>query len=51
MELTGQNLGEDCNKESLNCAAHRLQLCIIEGLELSIIARPIAAGKKLVAHF
>ena len=46
MDLTGQSLGENCNTESLNCATHRLQLCINEGLELSIIARPIATNKK-----
>ena len=51
MELTGQILEEDCGTESLSCAAHCLQLCINEGLELKRIAKTIAAAKKLVGHF
>ena len=51
MELTGQILGEEHNIESLSCAAHRLQLCINEGLQLNALARAIAAAKKLVSHF
>ena len=51
MELTGQILEEDCGSESLSCAAHCLQLCVNEGLELRHIAKTIAAAKKLVGHF
>ena len=51
MQLSGQMLEEDCNTKSISCAAHCLQLCINEGLELRRIARTIAAAKKLVGHF
>ena len=51
MQLSGQMLEEDCGTESLSCAAHRLQLCINEGLELRRISKTVAAAKKLVGHF
>ena len=39
---------EDC--QSLSCAAHRLQLCIEEGLSISTISQAIGAAKKLVTQ-
>ena len=35
----------------MNCAAHRLQLCVIEGFSISAIAQALAAAKALVKHF
>ena len=52
MQLAGEmlcELSENC--QSLSCSAHRLQLCVEEGLAISSIAQAIGAAKKLVAHF
>ena len=51
MELTGRTLEEEFECENLSCAAHRLQLCINEGLEINAVSRAIGAGRKLVTHF
>lgn len=51
MELAGKMLEAGCKSESISCAAHRLQLCVNEGLTLSPISRAVAASKKLVGHF
>ena len=51
MELSAAVLEEKFSCESLSCAAHRLQLCIQEGLEVCAIAGAIGAAKKLVGHF
>ena len=51
MELSAAVLEENFSCESLSCAAHRLQLCIQEGLEVRAIAGAIGAAKKLVGHF
>ena len=50
MELSGDILEVEFSCESLGCAAHRLQLCIEEGLSVTTIARAIGAAKKLVGH-
>ena len=52
MQLAGEMLCElSGNCQSLSCAAHRLQLCVEEGLAISSIAQAIGAAKKLVSHF
>lgn len=51
MELAGELLEKEINCESLSCAAHRLQLCIEEGLRVNAISRAIGAARKLVGHF
>lgn len=52
MQLAGDMLckeSEDC--QNLSCAAHRLQLCVEEGLSISTVSQAIGAAKKLVTHF
>jgi len=49
--VTSDILEEEFSCESLSCAAHRLQLCIEEGLLVTTIARAIGAAKKLIGHF
>lgn len=51
MELSGDISEEEFSSESLSCVAHRLQMCIEEGLSVTTIARAIGAAKKLVGHF
>ena len=51
MELSGDISEEEFSSESLSCVAHRLQMCIEEGLSVTTIARAIGAAKKLVEHF
>lgn len=53
MELAGELLEKEINCESLSCAAHRLQLCIEEGLRVYAFSRAIGAARisKLVGHF
>ena len=36
---------------STNCAAHRIQLCVEDGLKINAIARLVGASRKLVNHF
>ena len=35
----------------MNCVAHCLQLCVIEGFSVNTIAQALAAAKTLVKHF
>ena len=52
MELAGDKLHKETgNCQSYSCAAHRLQLCIEEGLSLTAISQALGAAKKLVTHF
>ena len=51
MILTGELLEADSDMISLSCAAHKLQLCIEEGLSIATISRAIGAASKLVGHF
>ena len=51
MELSAAVLEENSSCESLSCAAHRLQLCIQQGLEVRAIAGAIGAAKKLQGTF
>ena len=48
----GRRLLEDEKQwKSVNCAAHCLQLCVIEGFSINTIAQALAAVKMLVLHF
>ena len=47
----GTDILEEFSCESLSCAAHRLQLCIEEGLLVTTVARAIGEAKKVVGHF
>ncbi len=51
MQLAGEMLNAEVSCGSLNCAAHRLQLCVEEGLAVASISRAVRAAKKLVTHF
>ena len=52
MQLAGETLNEECeNCQSISCAAHRLQLCVEEGLAITAISQAVGAVKKVVAHF
>ena len=52
MELAGDKLHQETgNCQSYSCAAHRLQLCIEEGLHITVISEALTAAKKLVTHF
>ena len=51
IQLCGNLLFEEVGWESINCAAHKLQLCIDEGLKDPTIARAVGAARKLVGHF
>ena len=42
---------EEYRWESTNCAAHRIQLCVEDGLKINAIARLVGASRKLVNHF
>jgi len=37
--------------ESTNCVAHRIQLCVEDGLKIDPIALLLAICQKLVGHF
>ena len=50
-QRAGRLLEADKQWNSLNCAAHCLQLCVIEGLGINAIAQALAAAKALVKHF
>jgi hypothetical protein len=50
-ELAGELMLQSHGWESVQCAAHKLQLVIQEGLEINVISRAIAATRKLVGHF
>jgi hypothetical protein len=48
MTLTGELLEPGSNMIRLSYAAHKLQLCIEEGLSVNSIPRTIGAARKLV---
>ena len=50
-ELAGRQLFDLHGWASVQCAAHKLQLAVNEGLHINTIARAIAATRKLVWHF
>ena len=51
MQLTGELLQAESDIGSLSCVAHKLKLCVEEGLSVNAISRAIAAARKLVGHF
>jgi len=52
MEIAGEKLHKQTgNYQSCSCAAHRLQLCIEEGLRTTVFSQALGAAKKLVIHF
>lgn len=51
MRLTCEMLESTSSCDSISCAAHKLQLCIEEGLSINIISGAIAAARRLVGHF
>ena len=51
MEAFSRLMKEQYRWESTNCAAHRIQLCVEDGLKINAIARLVGAGRKLVSHF
>ena len=50
-QRVGHVLEDDKQWKSVNCAAHCLQLCVIEGFSISAIAQALGAAKSLVKHF
>ena len=50
-ELAGDLMSLSLDWENTECAAHKLQLAVNEGLQIPTIARAIAAGRELVGHF
>ena len=50
-QLAGHLLEDGKQWKSMNCAAHCLQLCVIEGFSTNTIAQALAAAKTLVKHF
>lgn len=51
MEAFSRLMKEEYRWESTNCAAHRIQLCVEDGLKINAIARLVGASRKLVNHF
>ena len=47
----GSLLEDDKQWKSVNCAAHCLQLCVIEGFSISTIAQALGTAKAVVKHF
>ena len=50
-QRAGRVLAKEKQWKSVNCAAHCLQLCVIEGFGISAIAQALSATKSLVKHF
>ena len=50
-QWTGRLLEDDKQWKSVNCAAHCLQLCVIEGFSIRTIAQALGAVKTVVKHF
>ena len=51
IQLTGELLQAESDIVSLICVAHKLKLCVEEGLSVNAISRATAAARKLVGHF
>ena len=51
MQLSLRILNSSNQYESLSCNAHKLQLCLKSGFEISTIDRMIKCASKIVAHF
>ena len=50
-QWAGRLLAEEKHWRSVNCAAHCLQLCVLEGFGISAIAQVLVVAKSLVKHF
>jgi len=50
-QRAGRLLEADKQWNSLNCAAHCLQLCVIEGFGMNAIVQALTTAKALVKHF
>ena len=50
-QRVGRLLEDDKQWKSVNCVAHCLQLCVIEGFSVNTIAQALAAAKTLIKHF
>ena len=50
-QRAGRLLEDDKQWKSMNCAAHCLQLCVMEGFSISAIAQALGAAKAVVKHF
>ena len=44
MEAFSQLMKEEYRWENTNCAAHRIQLCVEDGLKINAIARLVSAS-------
>jgi len=51
MEAFARLMKAEFGWESTNCAAHRIQLCVEDGLKIDAIAQLLATCRKLVGHF
>ena len=51
MQASLRILSDELEWANVNCAAHTLQLCVNEGLQIPSIAAHLPAGQKLVGHF
>ena len=51
MQCCGRRMKSEFGWESMNCAAHLIQLCVEDGLKLNTIDRLLGACRKLVGHF
>ena len=50
-QWAGRLLEDDKQWISVNCAAHCLQFCVIEGFSISAVAQALSAAKAVVKHF
>ena len=50
-QRAGHVLEDDKHWRNVSCAAHCLQLCVIEGFSIGAIAQALGAAKSLVKHF
>ena len=51
MQACARLMKSEFGWESVNCAAHLIQLCVQDGLKLNTIDRLLGASRKLVTHF
>ena len=51
MQVAARELASQLHCYPISCAAHRLQLCINEGLGIPVLTKAIAASRRLVGHF
>lgn len=51
MQACARLMKSEFGWESVNCAAHLIQLCVQDGLKLNTIDRLLGASRRLVTHF